>query len=121
VVLAFFLAFLFLLAALAVSLLAAFAFSFLAALAVTLALRFLFARAGLRASAVLAVGSKANAVRASHLAVLHTSLVSLLHLAGFVCGGVFSCSIAVASNHCECESDSEESSHKSFFHCLINI
>ena len=120
-VLTFFLASLFVLAALSFSLLAAFAvgfsflatfaFSLLAAVAFTLAFGFLVAGAVFRADAVFAVGGQADTVRTGHLAVMHTSLVSLLHLAGVLCGGVFCRGVAVAGNHSECESDSEESGH----------
>ena len=96
----------FLLAALALS--GGFLF---AALAFTLAFGFLVAGAVFGADAVLAVGSKACAVGASHLAMMHASLVNLLHIAGVLSGGVFGCGIAVAGNHSDSESDSEESGH----------
>lgn len=84
---------------------------FLAALAFTLALRFLMAGAAVGAGAVLAVGSQANAVGTGHLAVLHTLLLALLHsgTGGVGSDSVFCLGVAVAGNHCESKSDSEES------------
>jgi hypothetical protein len=91
---------------------------FLAALAFTLAFGFLVARAVFGTNAVFAVGSQTYAVGAGHLAMLHTS-VSLLHRCTSGVGdGVFSGGVAVAGNHCESKCDSEESGHKSFFHCF---
>ena len=99
-VLTFFLASLFVLAAFSFSLLAAFAvgfsilatfaFSLLAAVAFTLAFGFLVAGAVFRADAVFAVGGEANTVGTSHLAVMHASLFSLFHFAGVGCCGIFS-------------------------------
>jgi hypothetical protein len=101
------------LASLGILVLAALAFGsgfFLAALAFTLA-GFLMAGAVFGASAVLAVGSQADAVGASHLAVLHALLFALLHggTGGVGSDSVFCLSVAVAGNHCECKCDSEES------------
>ena len=88
---------------------AAFAFTFLA-VAFTLASLFLVAGAVFGAGAVLAVGGEAYAIGAGHLAVMITLLVSLFHSTWAVSlGAVGRISVAITSNHCKCESDSEES------------
>lgn len=72
---------------------------------------FLMAGAVLRAGAVLTVGCEADAVRACHLAVIHARLFCLLHsgASGVGVGAVITIGVAVAGNHCESKSDSEES------------
>ena len=70
---------------------------------------FLVAGAVLGAGAVFAVGSEADAVGAGHLAVVHALLLFSLGTGGVASDRVIVLSGAIAGNHCECESDSEES------------